>query len=409
MSYDLAVYLPEALDAEVLAALVDASPGLQLEEIVDGSADGPRNWHILRGKKAAYCFTLEGPYLVEPEVVPYEVTAAVLGAGVMYSILVEGTDPGSIPHAVRFTKRLAKEANGAAQDLQTEEVWPKTSNRAAAKPERSTIVEMVEVRWYHLIDEINDDFPQRYLNLARRYLPEAVPKRFGNYEPLQGNLARDGDQAFVRAFAEHNSVFTSSTFPIEGAYFAGVFGGNWNQDRAIRNGDVQSVSFKIHRDVLEDPQWRDGFQRFFVAVAAELRSFYATAEVDPRRWEWTGRTLWSLPSPETLFFQKTAWGRWQGLTAHPTWLAWFSPLYADLVRSHLIGSIEGYPGGLLHRFGDAPLDREQILERWPEAAQWVPAEFTLVPDPNEDERFAQIMPERLTQMLLPPRPQPDWA
>lgn len=79
MSYDLAVYLPEALDAEVLSALVDASPGLQLEEIADGSADGPQNWHILRGKKAAYCFTLEGPYLVEPEDVPYEATAAVLG------------------------------------------------------------------------------------------------------------------------------------------------------------------------------------------------------------------------------------------------------------------------------------------------------------------------------------------
>lgn len=97
MSYDLAVYLPEALDAEVLTALVDASIGLQLEEIADGgSGDGPQNWHILRGKRAAYCFTLEGPFLVEPEDVPHEVTAAVLGAGVMYSILVEGAEPVSI-------------------------------------------------------------------------------------------------------------------------------------------------------------------------------------------------------------------------------------------------------------------------------------------------------------------------
>ncbi|MCD4849481.1 hypothetical protein LN996_01510 [Arthrobacter sp. AK01] len=408
MSYDLAVYLPEALDAEVLAALVDASPGLQLEEIVDGSADGPQNRHILRGKKAAYCFTLEGPYLVEPEDVPYEVTAAVLGAGVMYSILVEGSDPGSIPHAVRFTKRLAKEANGAAQDLQTEEVWPKTSNRGAAKPEPRTIVDMVEVRWYHLINEVRDNFPQRYLDLARQYLPEAVPKRFGSYEPHQGNLARDGDQAFVRAFAENERVSTTGTFPVTGAYFSGVYGGNWNQDRPIRQGDVQAVSLTIHRDVLEDPQWRDGFQRFFVAVAAELRSFYATAEVDPGRWEWTGRTLWSLPSPLTLYYQKTAWGRWKGLTAHPTWMAWFSPLYTDLVRPHLQGAVQEYPEGLLHHVGDGPLDREQIMERWPEASQWVPVELTAVPNPNEEDRFAETMPERLTRMLVPP-PKPDWT
>jgi hypothetical protein len=409
MSYDLAVYLPEALDAEALSTLVDASPGLQLEESTGGSGDGPRNWHILRGKKASYCFTLEGPYLVEPEDVPHEVTAAVLGADVMYSILVEGTDPVSIPHAVRFARRLAKEGNGAVLDAQTEELWPKTSNRAATKPERSTIIDMVEVRWYHLLDEIQDDFPQRYLDLARQYLPEAVPKRFGSYEPLQGNLARDGDQAFVRALAENERVSTIGTFPVTGVYFNGVFGGNWNQDRPIRQGDVQSVSLSIHRDVLEDPQWRGGFLRFFVAVAAELRSFYATAEVDPGRWEWTGRTLWSLPSPLTLYYQKTARGRWQGLTSHPTWMAWFSPLYTDLVRPHLRGTVEDHPEGLLHRFGDAPLGREQIMERWPQASQWVPVELTAVPNPHEEDQFAEIMPARLTQMLVPPPPQPDWA
>ncbi|BCW57581.1 hypothetical protein [Arthrobacter sp. StoSoilB20] len=97
------MYLPEALGAEALTALVDASPGLQVEPSAGGSVEVPQNWHILRGKKAAYCFTLEGPYLVEPEDVPHDVTAAVLGAGVMYSILVEGTDPGSTPTEAALT------------------------------------------------------------------------------------------------------------------------------------------------------------------------------------------------------------------------------------------------------------------------------------------------------------------
>lgn len=409
MSYDLNVYAPAALDLEAVSRLVSASPGLQLEESAGGSTDEPRNWHILHGKKAANCFTLEGPYLVEPEDVPHEVTAAVLGATVMYSIMVEGTDPISIPYAVRFSKRMAKEGNGAAQDLQTEEVWPKTSTRGAAKPEPRTTIDMVEVRWYHLINEVRDDFPQRYLDLARQYLPEAVPKRFGSYEPLQGNLARDGDQAFTQFFAEDNHVSTVGTFPVTSTSFSGVFGGNWNQDRPVRQGDIQSVSLMIHRDVLEDPQWQSTFKRFFVAVALELRSFYATAEVDPGRWEWTGRTLWSLPSPIHNYYQKTAWGRWQGLTAHPTWMVWFSPIYTSLVRPHLRGAIEDHPEGLLHRFGDEPLDRDQIIERWPEAAQWVPAELMAVPNPHEEDQFAEIMPERLTQMLVPAPPQPDWA
>ena len=149
-------------------------------------------------------------------------------------------------------------------------------------------------------------------------------------------------------------------------------------------------------------------ERLFVAMAIELRSFYATAEVDPRRWEWTGRTLWSLPSPETLFFQKTAWGRWQGLTAHPTWLAWFSPLYADLVRPHLQGAVQEYPEGILHRFGAGPLGREEIIERWPKAGDWVPVELTGAMG-HPESRFADVRPERLTQMLVPPPPKPDRA
>ncbi|MFK4641354.1 hypothetical protein [Paenarthrobacter histidinolovorans] len=406
MSYDLAVYLPEALDAEALTALVDASIGLQLEEIADGgSGDGPQNWHILRGKRAAYCFTLEGPFLVEPEDVPHEVTAAVLGAGVMYSILVEGAEPVSIAHAVRFAKRLAKEGNGAAQDLQTEEIWPKTSTRAAARPERDTMIDIVEVRWYHLMDEVRDDFPQRYLDLARQYLPEALPKRFGSYEPLQRNLARDGDQAFVKFFSEDCDVSTVGSFPTAGAYFKGVFGGHMKQDRPTRKGDVQVVSISIHRLALEDPRWREALERFFIAVAIELRSFYATAEVDSG-WGWNGRSLWCYASKPSLYSQKEAWGQWLGLSPHPVWMAWFSPLYSDLVRPHLQGAVQKYPEGIMHRFGDGPLGREEIIERWPEAGEWVPVELTGAVG-HPESRFADVMPERLTRMLVAPPPKPD--
>lgn len=407
MSYDLAGYLPEALDAEALTALVDASPGLLLEESASEDAEGSQNWHILRGKKASYCFTLEGPYVVEPEDVPHEVTAAVLGAGVMYSILVEGSDSGSIPHAVRFTKRLAKEGNGAAQDLQTDEVWPKTSNRGTAKPERNTNIDAVEVRWYHLMDEIRDDFPQRHLDLARQYLPEALPKRFGAYEPAQGNLARDGDQAFIDAFAgEYGaSIFGVGTFPVFNSSFHGIFSGNKKHDHWNRKGDVQSVSISIHREVLDDPQWRDTFHRFFLAVARELRSFYASAEVNPG-YLWNGRTLWSGKSE--WFYTQSGSGRWKGLTDRPVWWAWFAPIYADLLRPYLKGTITEHTDGLFHSFGDKPLHRLEIIERWPDAYPWVPAEFISEATPDTQDEVAEVRPGRLAQMLVPPPPKPDW-
>jgi hypothetical protein len=87
-------------------------------------------------------------------------------------------------------------------------------------------------------------------------------------------------------------------------------------------------------------------------------------------------------------------------------MAWFSPMYAELVRPHLQGRVQQYPEGFLHRFSEEPLSREEITERWPGAAQWVPAE--LVGEINRDgEVIAEVMPERLTQMLVPPPPKPS--
>ncbi len=267
------------------------------------------------------------------------------------------------------------------------------------------MIDIVEVRWYHLMDEVRDDFPQRYLDLARQYLPEALPKRFGSYEPLQRNLARDGDQAFVKFFSEDCDVSTVGSFPTAGAYFKGVFGGHMKQDRPTRKGDVQVVSISIHRLALEDPRWREALERFFIAVAIELRSFYATAEVDSG-WGWNGRSLWCYASKPSLYSQKEAWGQWLGLSPHPVWMAWFSPLYSDLVRPHLQGAVQKYPEGIMHRFGDGPLGREEIIERWPEAGEWVPVELTGAVG-HPESRFADVMPERLTRMLVAPPPKPD--
>jgi hypothetical protein len=43
------------------------------------------------------------------------------------------------------------------------------------------------------------DIAARYLAISRRYLPEALPRRFGSSEPFQQKLESDGDQAFIQA------------------------------------------------------------------------------------------------------------------------------------------------------------------------------------------------------------------
>lgn len=196
MSYDLSVFAPNGLPPAGLLDVVNQVAGLRPlggRDLADGK-DG--SFRVGRGARDEYCFTVDGPFEVEIEDLPEQVTAAVVGAKVLYQILVEGSSEAAVPHAVRFARKLAKTLQGVVVDDQIGEAWPVKSQRTPPKPDSGKRIDIVEMRWYFLADDQPADLPEIYLQLARKYLPEALPKRFGNFEPLQGNLERDGDQAF---------------------------------------------------------------------------------------------------------------------------------------------------------------------------------------------------------------------
>ncbi|TCO47147.1 hypothetical protein EV646_106387 [Kribbella antiqua] len=124
MSYDVQVFGRQWV--ELSAESVAGSAGL-----VFGN-DG----RVLRGKRANYPFTVDGPFEMEAEDVPPEVVAHVLEPRWMWTILVEGSSPAEIPHAVKFAKRLAGAAAGVALDLQTGELVAKVNSRQRSRHRR---------------------------------------------------------------------------------------------------------------------------------------------------------------------------------------------------------------------------------------------------------------------------------
>src|SRR5260370_37849996 len=88
----------------------------------------------VRGKQRLYCFTVDGPFQVEPEDVPEEITAVLLGATHMYTIMVEGSAAAAVPHAVRFARRLPPAVEAAVQDQQTGEVCARRACTQAVRP-----------------------------------------------------------------------------------------------------------------------------------------------------------------------------------------------------------------------------------------------------------------------------------
>ncbi|WP_162265787.1 hypothetical protein [Arthrobacter alpinus] len=160
-----------------LLALVRSTAGLDVEGSPSMDA---KSLKVVRGARRVYCFTIDGPFEVEPEDVPEEVTESIPKIAAVYQILVEGSEEASIPHAAKFGRKLAKAAKGALFDEPTEEIWPKPKPVRLSEPAEERKTDMVTVRFYMLNDDRPKDLPEIYIRSAREFFPEMLPVNFND-------------------------------------------------------------------------------------------------------------------------------------------------------------------------------------------------------------------------------------
>lgn len=372
MSYDLAIYAPRMIEPADLRALISDAPGLQLET---ESPDDARSLVVVRGARRRYCFTIDGPDSVEPEDVPVPVTSAVLDATRLYNIVVEGSPATEIPHAIRFARRLAKALEGAVLDQQIDEVWSRSRSRSVERPAREERVDVVELNIYCLRSALTAAPDDLFLDTVRRFLPEALPRRFGEYEPLQGKFADVGSSGFRAAWAASTTtLFTAGSAPcIGGSLDAGPL--------AAYPSSVWKLGLSFHTGPLRDSRWRAALRHLLVALADGLPSFYASVQVTGGH-IWSGRSMWTDSATEWSVSPARAHTGWLGLPPDPTWWAWFGEPYRDLVRDHLDPErCTETQIGILHEWADEPVKRADLSA---EPSNWVPQELraSFAPNPN---------------------------
>lgn len=378
MSYDLDVFARERLGR---GAIVELLTSMGLIPGTDTAEDG--SVVAMRGARQRYSFTVEPAAAIEPEDVPDEVTAVMLEPRWLYQVLVEGSFETEIPHAVRFARKLAQASSGVVVDQQGGTLWSRGKLRTPPRVERG-LIDVVELSWWVMNRTDPEEAAALWVDLARRHLPEALPRRWGVYEPLSEKADPDNPAAFADFVArrEDTVYFKASAPAIEGSI--PVF--RWN----ARFGDV---NLSVHRDALQDEAWRVPLQRLFIEFARGTGAIVATAEV-VRDYEWSGRSLWSGDENEDAASLASK-SRWLGLPPYPVWWIWFGPDYAPLVHDHLDSTQVRVVGdGLFHARSVEPADRDQLIAQVPTSkpsdgkdrppraiptVPWLPTELLAVP------------------------------
>jgi len=370
VSYDLDIYTASSVPRAGLIGLVDGMPELTASGGLEGGADSVI---VQRGRRRAYCCTVDGPFGVEAEDIPEEVTAVLLGARWLYTVNVEGSAPAGIRHAVRLARHLAEQLDGAVMDRQQDTVWSRSKGRQVSKPARESRISRIEVDWYCQRQHLGPDPAGTFCSEAARLLPEALPRRFGEYEPLQGKFADAGPDGFSAAWhAATGLLFYSGSGPC----ISGAMPGR--RDRWP--DQVWRMSLDFHVGPFQDQRWQAALQALFITLADELPAYYATAQV-VRGAIWSGRTVYIDGQSESAC--SLGWQRhWHGLSPIPVWWEWFGSPYRELVRNDLpADATMTTANGLLHEWATQPADRDELASS---ANRSFPADLLAILAPNPE-------------------------
>ncbi len=346
VSNDVPAACVEDFAAKKRLRIVTGAPGL-------GEQGGGFCLERERSGRLAHICTVDGPLRVEPEDLDEALLAMLLAPRWLFQITYSADLPERDVALIQaLAKQIAKTGDGAVHDPQEDAIlWPRSRPKRFVKKRDESPGPSIELAFFIPAGTGGAKLMEQYLRCCRRYLPEAVPRRYGTYEPMQHRLNGPEDDAEFLQLAEEQwqvgyggSFFWKSTTPFEETTV--FFGDHRRYAYHISNSHDPGRSrirprTLITGSVLSTPalrsdQWADALAGFVAAVSAATKAFYACASLTD--WVWRG------PS-------------WIGIPDIPTWISWYGSPYRDAVPAVGPG-IEVHDDGVLVRRARRPVSTE---------------------------------------------------
>jgi len=263
MSYDLEIWAtrtPENLRSVVPDGDRWVARGESL--VLDGGS-----WQIVLG----------GPEKVEDEDVPDNVRSALPGIRWLYPLNLE---PLAAPAAARKSlkstaKAVAVAAHGAVHDPQEDAVTLPSGIKRYAAPSREKDVrfDVLTLGWWFLGGPLLEPGGySKFIGLLERFLPDALPRRYGTYEPPQFRFEESGRDHLVTYLAEANSsIVWYPTKPVVSVGLGAYEPPGWQGRLGFRS---HRVEIELDSAALNQPGWPDQLVASWKEISAFLKPFY---------------------------------------------------------------------------------------------------------------------------------------
>lgn len=253
MSYDLRVWATDAVAAAKHAADLAELSG--------------RGWQIV----------VNAPDRVEEEDIPEEIRDALPGIVTLIELNLSPISAPKIAHEKmwRLARQLAKLTHGIVEDPQSDEIETPQGVQRLRPVSRTGDKMTLTLNWWFtepvLVDATRVD---EFLDLLSRQLPEALPKRYGLYEPPPHRLEETG-RTHLRDFLlahlfEAGGVVWYPHPPMQHLHLG------LSHEWGATQGGYRANHFYLDVDaaVLSQPGWQTQLKRFWRAIPSLLHPFY---------------------------------------------------------------------------------------------------------------------------------------
>src|SRR5262249_29982623 len=134
--------------------------------------------------------------------------------------------------ARKVARAIAQQAHGVVFDPQDDSVTTPAGFKRFSPARHTDRFSIVDMTWWFTDGPLLSEAGLRaFLDVLRRYLPEALPKRYGEYEPPKYRLDVNGLDHFVAFLRDHaeDVIVWYPSHPVVGVSFYTV--PNWGVGR----------------------------------------------------------------------------------------------------------------------------------------------------------------------------------
>jgi hypothetical protein len=216
---------------------------------------------------------------VLPEDIPEEVNAALPGIRYLTELSLEplGAPKAARTLLLRTAQSVAKKAHGAVSDPQEDTVeLPAGVKRFAAVPREERVSLLTFSWWFTHDDLLRRDGIDRVVRALESEIPEALPRRYGAYEPPQFQLETTGRAHLVEFLERHAEelVVWYAHRPVVGLHRSVRAPSRWQRLGKTEQYRCQYLSIDVEQMALAQPGWPTALRRLWRCISRELRPLY---------------------------------------------------------------------------------------------------------------------------------------